>query len=89
MPTRPFFVLPGGECVPLEGDWRIAELRGDWYVLGHHSVVPCGSQRAAESMLAELRASHDADWLAAEALDGLDGVLGADAIEALDEADLA
>ena len=92
MPTRPFFVLPGGECVPLEGDWRIAELRGDWYVLGHHSVVPCGSQRAAESMLTELRARHDADWLAAEALDGLnglDGLLGADAIEPLDEADPA
>jgi len=86
VPTRPFFVLPGGECVPLEGDWRIAELRGDWYVLGHHSVVPCGSRRAAETMLVELCARHDADWLAAEALDGL---LGTDVIEPLDEADPA
>ena len=88
MPTRPFLVLPGGECVPLEGEWRVAQLRGEWYVLGHHSVVPCGSQRAAEGMLSKLRAHSDADWLAAEALEGLDAIPEAIPAETVDEADL-
>ena len=74
MPKRPFLVLPGGLCVPLEGDWRIACLRGEWYVLGHNSVVPCGSRRAAASMLAELRSRSDADVLASEAIEGLDRI---------------
>ena len=69
---RPFFVLPGGQCIPLEGDWRAVELRGDWYVLGQNSVVPCGSQRAAHSMLEQLLSQTDADRLAAEAIEGLD-----------------
>ena len=72
MPTRPFYVLRNGECVPLEGEWRVAELDGEWFVLGHHSVVPCGSERAAQSMLEELRARSDADLLAIEAIEGLD-----------------
>ena len=72
MAKRPFLVLPDGVCVPLEGDWRTVELRGDWYVMGHHSVVPCGSARAASSMLAELQSHSDADHLAAEAIHGLD-----------------
>jgi len=74
MPTRPFFVQRNGECVPLEGDWRIAQLDGHWYVLGHHSVVPCGSERAATSMIAQLRSQTDADRLANEAIEGLDRV---------------
>jgi type II secretory pathway component PulL len=73
MPKRPFFVMPDGTCIPLEGEWRVAELRGDWYVLGHHSVVPCGSERAATSMLEQLESQTDADRLAAEAIDVLDG----------------
>ena len=72
MPKRPFFVLPGGVCVPLEGDWRAEELRGDWYVLGHHSVVPCGSERAAASMLEELSEQTDVDRLALEAIETLE-----------------
>lgn len=72
MPKRPFFVLPDGVCVPLDGEWRIACLRGDWYVLGHHSVVPCGSELASLSMLGELRNRSDADLLASEAIEGLD-----------------
>ena len=71
---RPFFVQPNGECVPLEGAWRIEQFSGDWYVIGHHSVVPCGSRRAAESMHAELSHETDADALAAEAIAGLDPV---------------
>ena len=74
MSKRPFFVLPGGMCIPLEGDWRIAQLRGDWYVLGHNSVVPCGSQLAAVNMLAEFEAQSDADLLASEAISGLDRI---------------
>lgn len=74
MPTRPFFVMPDGVCVPLDGGWRIALLRGEWYVLGHHCVVPCGSKRAAASMLAELQNQTDTDLLAAQAIDGLDRI---------------
>ncbi|HPG28878.1 MAG: hypothetical protein H6748_00715 [Spirochaetaceae bacterium] len=74
MAKRPFFVQPDGECIPLEGDWRIAWLRGEWYVLGHHSVVPCGSERAARSMLEELRERTDVDRLAAEAIASLDRI---------------
>jgi len=72
VPTRPYFVMPGGECVPLEGEWRVVELRGDWYVLGHDSVVPCGSRKAATSMLADLESRTDADRLASEAIESLD-----------------
>jgi hypothetical protein len=89
MPTRPFFVLPGGECVPLEGDWRVAELRGEWYVLGHDSVVPCGSRRAALGTLEELRARSDVDQLAAEAIAGLDRIPEDWETDSLDEVDLA
>ena len=74
MPTRPFFVMPDGNCVPLEGKWRVVQLRGDWYVLGHHSVVPCGSERAAESMLDQLESQTDADRLAADAIERLDAL---------------
>ena len=89
MPTRPFLVLPAGECVPLEGEWRVAELRGEWYVLGHHSVVPCGSRRAAEGTLEELRARSDVDQLAAEAIAGLDRIPEEWETDSLDDLDLA
>lgn len=97
MPNRPFFVMPGGVCVPLDGSWRIAQLRGDWYVLGHHSVVPCGSKRAARSMLEQLHSQTDADLLVAEAIQGLDPIpeswdadaLGDALAEALGDADPA
>ena len=89
MPTRPFFVQPGGVCIPLEGDWRVVELRGDWYVLGHHSVVPCGSERAAMSMLAELESQTDVDLLANEAIEGLDQIPEQWETDSLGEADLA
>ena len=56
----------------LVSEWRVAELRGHWYVLGHHSVVPCGSERAALGMLAELERRSDADRLASEVIAGLD-----------------
>ncbi len=88
MPKRPFFVLPNGDCVPLEGDWRIVRLASDWYVLGHHSVVPCGSERAAASMLAELESRTDVDQLAAEAITGLDRIPEHWETNTLGEADL-
>ena len=74
MPTRPFFVMPDGICVPLEGAWRVVELRGDWYVLGHNSVVPCGSYRAAASMLEELENQTDTDRLVADAIAQFDAL---------------
>ena len=80
--------MPDGLCVPLEGAWRIARLRGDWYVLGHHAVVPCGSERAAASMLAELEIRSDADLLAAEAINGLDRIPDRWETNTLGEADL-
>lgn len=88
MPTRPFFVMPGGDCVPLEGDWRIVCLGGDWYVLGHHSVVPCGSKRAANSMLDELRSQTDADLLAVEAIRRLDQIPDSWETDSLAEGDV-
>ena len=88
MPTRPFFVMPDGVCIPLEGEWRIALLRGDWYVLGHHSVVPCGSKRAAASMLDQLESQTDADLLATEAISGLDRIPDSWETDSLVEADL-
>lgn len=89
MPSRPFLVMSDGVCVPLEGDWRAVELRGDWYVLGHQSVVPCGSERAAQNMLAELRSRSDADHLAAEAIQGLDLIPDAWEPDSLGESGLA
>ena len=88
MPTRPFFVMSDGVCVPLDGDWRIALLEGDWYVLGHNSVVPCGSERAAASVLAELESQIDVDLLAAEAINGLDRIPEGWETDLLSEADL-
>lgn len=89
MPKRPFFVLPGGLCVPLEGDWRIVELRGDWYVLGHNSVVPCGSERAAANVLAQLEEQTDIDLLATEAIAGLDRIQESWETNTLDESALS
>ena len=88
MPTRPFFVMPDGICVPLDGEWRIASLRGDWYVLGHNSVVPCGSERAAANMLEELRSHSNANVLAAEAINGLDRIPSNWETDSLAESDL-
>jgi hypothetical protein len=85
---RPFLVMPGGLCVPLEGDWRIACLRGEWYVLGHHGVVPCGSERAALSMLDQLENRSDVDVLAVEAINGLDRIADGWETNTLSEADL-
>ncbi len=87
MPKRPYFVLPNGFCVPLDGDWRTVQLRGDWYVIGHHSVVPCGSERAAQSMLEELGSRSDADRLASDAIAGLDQIPDEWETDSLGEAD--
>jgi len=89
VPKRPFLVMPDGVCVPLDGEWRIARLRGDWYVLGHNSVVPCGSERAAASMLEELVTRSDADLLAAEAISGLDRIPNSWETDSLPEAELS
>ena len=88
MYRRPFLVLPGGECVPLEGDWRIEELRGEWYVLGQHSVSRFDSEREARIRLAQLRGTPEPDDVAALALelaeDGTEPAPG----ELFDESDL-
>lgn len=69
MYRRPFLVLPGGDCVPLEGDWRIEPLRGEWYVLGNHSVHRFDSEAEALARLRQLRGEADPNALAAWVLD--------------------
>lgn len=88
MSKRPFFVLPGGMCIPLEGPWRISLLRGEWFVLGHHMVVPCESRQAAFVKLAELDAQTEPDLLAAEAIAGLDRIPERWETDSLGESDL-
>jgi len=68
MYKRPFLVLPGGVCVPLEGEYRVEELRGEWYVLGHNSVVRFDSQREAVAKFSELTGARGPDVLAGRAL---------------------
>ncbi len=85
MSKRPFLVLPSGLCIPLEGKWRAVELRGDWYLLGQDSVVPCRSQRAADGLLKQLLCQTDADQLAAEAIERLDRLRLVDEPDRLEE----
>ena len=33
MPTRPFYVQRNGDCIPLEGAWRVRQIEGDWWAL--------------------------------------------------------
>lgn len=89
MPKRPFLVLPGGMCIPLEGSWRITQLRGDCYILGHNAVVPCGSERSAVSMLAQLAAQTDADVLASEAIHRLERIPESWETDSLEESSLS
>jgi len=88
MPTRPFYVQRNGDCIPLEGAWRVTQIDGDWCVLGHHSVVPCGSERAALSMLEELEAQSDVDALANEAIEALDRLPDSWETESLGEVEI-
>ena len=88
MYRRPFLVLPGGECVPLEGDWRVAELRGEWYVLGNNAVTRFESEREALSRLAQLRGTAEPDALAALALEQSDELMDPASGEIFGEADL-
>ena len=88
MYRRPFLVLPGGECVPLEGDWRAEELRGDWYVLGNNAVTRFESEREALSRLAQLRGTAEPNTLAALALEQSDRFNDPSVGELFGEADL-
>ena len=88
MYRRPFLVLPGGECVPLEGEWRVEELRGEWYVLGQNAVTRFESEREALSRLAQLRGTAEPDALAALALEQSDELMDPASGEIFGEADL-
>jgi hypothetical protein len=72
----PFLVLPGGQCVPIDGPLRIAKLYDGWYVIGENSTVPCGSERAARSTLLQLLSERDPHALAQEAVDSVDSGRG-------------
>jgi hypothetical protein len=69
MYRRPFLVLPGGDCVPLEGDWRIEPLRGEWYVLGNHTVFRFDTEQEALARLAHLRGEASPNAVAAFVLE--------------------
>ena len=71
--SGPFLVFPGGECVPIDGPLRIAELRDGWYVIGRNSTVPCGSEAAARDALQHLKSGQDPDSLAQEAVERMEG----------------
>jgi hypothetical protein len=71
MARRPYLVTPERECIPLEGAYRIEEVRGEWYVLGEHRVVPCRDRAEARITLSRLRAGDDVHERVAEALEGL------------------
>ncbi len=73
MPKRPYLVLSNRELIPLEGPCRVEEHQGEWYVLGEHDAVACASREEAERSLRLRRHEHDADALAREALEGLEG----------------
>lgn len=68
----PFLVFPGGDCVPIDGPLRVAELRDGWYVIGMNSTVPCGSEAAARDTLAHLLDERDPHSLAEEAVELLE-----------------
>ena len=67
-----FLVFPGGDCVPIDGPLRVAELRDGWYVIGRNSTVPCGSERAARDALAHLLREQTPDDLAEEAVESIE-----------------
>ena len=68
----PFLVFRGGDCVPIDGPLRVAELRDGWYVIGRNSTVPCGSEAAARDALEHLLREQNPDSLASEAVEFLD-----------------
>ena len=71
-----FLVFPGGECVPIDGPLRVAHLRDGWYVIGRNSTVPCGSERAARDVLAQLLRDESPHARAAEALHSIEATVG-------------
>ncbi len=68
----PFLVFPGGNCVPIDGPLRVAELSDGWYVIGENSTVPCGSERAARSALQQLLDERDPHAIAEEAMNSVE-----------------
>jgi len=77
MPKRPYLVTPDRECIPLEGPYRIEQVRGEWWVLGEHRAVRCDGEASASLVIERLRAGPEIHALAAEALEGLPGELHA------------
>ncbi len=73
-PNGPFLVFAGGECVPIDGPLRVAELRDGWYVIGLNSTVACGSERAARDTLAQLLREQDPNDLARDAVESVDEI---------------
>ena len=65
-------MFPGGECVPIDGPLRAAELRDGWYVIGESSTMACGSERAARDALRQVIRQRDPHQAALDAVADLD-----------------
>ncbi len=66
-----FLVLPGGECIPVDGPFEVQRHRGDYFLLGHHSWERWASRTQAERRLEECIRSRDPHEVAARSLEGL------------------
>ncbi len=66
---EPFLVVPGGECIPLDGPLGIQEIRGDSYVLGHGYWERCHSPEQAQRRLRECVHQLAPHAIVAEALE--------------------
>ena len=72
MPTRPFYVQRNGDCILLEGAWRVTEIDvGTGSCSATTRSCPV-DRAAARSMLEELEERSDVDALANEAIEALD-----------------
>ena len=67
-----FLVLPGGDCVPVDGPLRVEELRGEFYVLGNGTWERCESHQLANARLDQRRRDLSPHGLAAQTLESLE-----------------
>jgi hypothetical protein len=68
MAKRPYLVLRGQMCIPLEGPYRVEWHEEQWYVLGQHEVRACPNATEAHVLCEQLRHPLPAHRLAQQAL---------------------
>ena len=64
-----FLVLPGGLCVPLDDPLHVAELRGEFYVIGHGGWSRCDSREQADQRLDATRPRLDPHRVVSDTLE--------------------